>query len=482
MVSLNPGSWVRNCMGNFSLLDLSTSTNKVKLIHMLHDEISSAVSGEQSEYWKLATKYGLFGSTWSAIELQDIQNTYGSDLADAKKRFEARNGGSSLDKQLHFLDERLISVGKMMAGKVGAATSKSYSLVEGAFKTVAMRDYVNIWEEQNKEQYPDGYKSLTPELSQILLSKAATHANDAIFDYSQVNSMIKTLRRIPFGSPFITFSYKAGPAAIRAMVNHPIKFAQYATLPALMTMVAMAFNDWDDDDITKFKSGLTDYQRLNPGVAFLPFKDAKGRPQILPLDYMIPWSQYSTTARKIYENYIMDGGESPVSTSVKSVGTALNEFGFLGGPTPTGIAAMLSGKDDFTGRDIVTPGASASTQVGEAMLFAYNMVTPAWLSSHGWFSKMYDAFKDKPTTDRFGNIKFTPAQAVSDITGFRATSVNVEAGRANRRLGFEARLREVATLRSKVIMDRNESNKIGRIKELNAREKMIRSQMLQALK
>jgi hypothetical protein len=449
---------------------------------MLHEEIHSSISGKQSEYWKLATKYGLFGSTWSAIELQDLQSTYGSDLADAKRRFEARNGGSSLDKQLHFLDERLISVGKMMAGKVGAATSKSYSLVEGAFKTVAMRDYLNIWEEQNKEKYPRGYKSLEPNLAQILLAKAAAHANDAIFDYSQVNGMVKTLRRIPFGSPFITFSYKAGPAAIRAMVNHPIKFAQYATLPALMTMIAMAFNDWDDDDIAKFNSSLTDYQRLNPGVAYLPFKDAKGRPQILGLDYMIPWSQYSTAARKIYENFVEDGGESPVSTSVKSVGTALNQFGFLGGPTPTGIAAMLSGKDDFTGRDIVTPGASASQQVGESMLYAYNMVTPAWLSSHGWFAKMYDAFKDKPTTDRFGNIKFTPGQAVSDITGFRATAVNVEAGRANRRLGFEARLKEVATLRSKVFMDRNEANKVNKIKELNTREKMIRRQMMDALK
>jgi hypothetical protein len=335
-----------------------------------------------------------------------------------------------------------MSIGKMLGRRVGASTSKAYSLAEGAFKTVSMRDYINTWEEQNKVEFPEGYKALPENMAQILLSKAANHANDAIFDYSQVNSMVKTLRRIPFGSPFITFTYKAGPAAIRAMVNHPVKFAQYATLPALLTMVAQAFNDWDDKDIDKFKSSLTDYQRLNPGVAFLPFKDAKGRPQILPLDYMIPWSQYSTTARKIYENYIQDGGESPVSTSVKSVGTALNEFGFLGGPTPTGIAAMLSGKDDFTGRDIVTPGASASQQVGEATLYAYNMVTPAWLSSHGWFSKMYDAFKDKPETDRFGNIKFTPAQAVSDITGFRPTSVNVEAGLQNRRLGFEARLKK----------------------------------------
>jgi hypothetical protein len=482
MVALNPGSWFRNVMGNFSLLDLSTDTNKMKLISMLHDEIHSAISGEQSEYWDLATKYGLFGSTWSAVELQDYQASYGSDLLDAKKRFEARGGNSKIDDAFHFLDERLLSIGRLAAHKLTNGTSKGYSLVEGAFKTVSMRDYLNTWEKQNKEEYPGGYKSLEPNLQQVLLAKAATHANDAIFDYSQVPSIIKSLRRVPFGAPFITFTYKAGPAAIRAMVNHPIKFAQYATLPALLTMVAQAFNDWDDDDIDKYKRSLNEYQRLNPGVAFLPFKDSKGRPQIMPLDYMIPWSQYTTAARKVYENFIVDGGESPVSTSVKSIGTAVNEFGFLGGPTPTGIAAMLSGKDDFTGRDILTPGASASQHVGESMLYAYNMITPAWLSSHGWFDKMYEAFKDKPTSDRFGNIKFTPAQAASDITGFRASSVNVNAGLANRKLGFDKKLSDLALLRKKTIMDRNNTSKISDLRSINEREKIIRKQMMEALR
>jgi hypothetical protein len=95
---------------------------------------------------------------------------------------------------------------------------------------------------------------------------------------------------------------------------------------------------------------------------------------------------------------------------------------------------------------------------------------------------MYDAFKEKPTTDRFGNVKFTPAQAVSDITGFRPSSVNVNAGLANRRLGFDAKLKEIATLRTKVIMDRNETNKVGKLKEINAREKIVRSQMMDMLK
>ena len=474
MVALNPGSWFRNLAGNFALLDLSTKTNKLTLMSMLHEEVSGALSN-QSKYWKLASDYGLFGATWSAVELQDFNNRYGDDLKRSRLEFEQRQG-SAIDKKLHFIDERFMSMGRMMAHTVGAKTSKMYALMEGAFKTVAFRDYVEIWEKQSGRKVD----SLTHEDQQVVYAKAAIHANDSIFDYSQVNSLVKTLRRIPFGSPFITFSYKAGPAALKAMINNPIKFAEYATLPALLTMVAMAANDWDDEDITQFKKALPEYYRTNPGVAFLPFKDKFDRVQILPLDYVIPWSQYSSTGRKVYENFIQDSGDSPITTSIKSIGTVANQFGFLGGPTPTALTAMLAGKDSFTGRDIVTPGANASQQLGESMLFAYNMIAPAWLSSHGWFAKMADAFgindKGTPTTNRYGDIKYSPAQAISDITGFRPVGIDQRAGISNAKLGYEKRMREIATYKSKTIKDRNLSHEDRAIKmrEANDRMKLLR--------
>ena len=480
MVAYNPASWVRNFFGNFVLLDLSTSTNKFKLISMLHEEMGGLLSegkegaekGSRSEFWMLAQEYGLFGTTFSAIELQDMHNLYADDLKRAQASFESRTN-TSLDNHLHFLDERLSSMARMGANK----SAKMYSLLEGLFKTVAFRDYVSTWESQNNTSTKD----LDETSRKVIYSKAAAHANDSLFDYSQVNSFVKTLRRIPFGSPFITFSYKAIPASVRAMVNHPIKFAQYATLPALLTTIAMAMNDWDDDDINKYKSSLNDYYRNNAGLTFLPFKDREGRPQILSLDYLLPWSQLANAARKVHENFVKDGMESPISTSLHSVGTVFNEFGFLGGPTPSGIAAMLSGKDDFTGRDIITPGASASQQLKESMIFAYNMGAPAWISSNGWFSKMYQAF-GKPERNSFGDIKYTPLQAVSDITGFRGVSVNVQSGIKGRKLGFDARLREVDTLRSKIAKDKNLdfAERASQLKDAAIRKKMIRSQMREA--
>jgi hypothetical protein len=486
MVALNPASWVRNIAGNFSLLDLSTSTSSIKLIGMLHSEITRMIKDKNpSEFWKLAESYGLFGTTFSAVELQDMYSKYGDELESARASFEARTG-SAWDKALPFLDERYIAIGKMMAvGKaVGhrttATTSKAYALVEGVFKTVSFKDYVLTWEAQNKTEFPGGWKSLSEVQQRALFARAAAHANEAIFDYSQVPGIIKTLRRIPFGAPFLTFTYKAGPASVRAMINHPVKFAKYATLPAMLTMIAMATNDWDDKDIEHFKSRLPEYYRNNPGISFFPFKDSLGRPQILPLDYVIPWSQWATASRKVYENFVKDGGESIVGTAIKSVGTVFNEFGFLGGPTPTGMVAMIAGKDSFTGRSIITPGASADQQMMEVMLFGYNMAAPAWLSSHGWFSKMYQSF-GKPDVNQFGEVRFTPAQAVSDITGFRTVSVLEKSGLKSRQMEFDMRLREIATLRTHIIKDRNDTNKASKLRDIAIRQKMVRSQMREEL-
>ena len=474
MVGYNPGSWARNTLGNFALLDLSTSTNKFKLISMLHEEASEYINFKPSKFFELAREYGLFGSTFSAVELQELHNEFAEDLKKAKASYEARTN-SSIDKHLHFLDERLMSFANIAANK----TAKHYALLEGLFKTVAMRDYIQIWESQNNTSIDN----ISKEQQQIIYSKAAKHANDSLFDYSQVNRFIKTLRRVPFGSPFITFSYKAIPASFRAMINHPIKFAEYATLPALLTMLAQAANDWDDDDIVKMKKSLPEYYRLNPGIAFFPIKDSLNRPQIIPLDYILPWGQLAIAARKTFENYVEDGGESPISTSLKSVGTIANEFGFLGGPAPSAMAAMISGKDDFTGKDITTPGASASTQLGEIMSFAYNMSVPAWIGSNGWFSKMYQAFGDHPETNAFGDIKYTPGQAIGDITGFRTIGVNEKSGLKGRKLGYETRLKDIALLRTKVIKDRSKSqlDKVSELKDIAQREKMVRTQMKDTL-
>lgn len=484
MIGLNPGSWIRNIGGNFSLLDLSTPTNKVKLIGMLHSEVTDAISGKPSKFWKLASEYGLFGATFSANELQDISNQYLDELKAAQDSYIKRSS-SSWDSQLFFTDERFLAILRMAKHKTQATTSSMFSLLEGAFKTVSFRDYINRWEAENAQQYPGGVEDLSDELKQVLYAKAANHANESIFDYSQVPSWVKTLRRVPFGSPFLTFTYKAGPASIRAMVRNPIKFAEYATLPFLMTTISMMVNDWDDDDVRKMRSSLSDYHRFNPGTAFFPFRDSEGRPQIIGLDYLIPWAQYQTAMRKAYENYKDDAGESPTATTIKNLGMAVNELGFLGGPVPSAASAYINGRDSFTGKSIVTPGSSASNQMLEIMSFGANLMLPSWLDSTGWIGKVYNTLIDEVPKDRFGELKYTPGQAVSEITGFGTKPVLQKSGTFNREKGFEKRLKEVSDLKGKINRDRNLDpnwqDRALQLREANERMKMIRKQQQEEL-
>lgn len=476
-VAGNPASWVRNFFGNFSLLDLSTSTNSVKLTGMLFDEIISAIKNNPSEFWELSRQYGLFGTTLSANELTGIYDKYIDTLEAAQKNY-MRRSSTQWDDILRFTDERVLALLKMGAHRINNRSSEMFAFLEGSFKTVAFRDYVQTWEEQNGKKV----NNLSDVEKGVIYSKAANHANDAIFDYSQVPSFVKVLRRVPLGAPFLTFAYKAGPAAIKSMIKQPLKFAKYATLPALLTTLAMAANDWDDEDINRFKNQLPDYYRLNAGTTFLPFKDSLGRVQILPLDYLIPWSNYVNAARHVHDNFVEDHFESPVATSIESIGTVFKEIGFLGGPTPTAVSAMLSGKDSFSGRSIMTPGASGSQQLGELMTFAGNMMAPSWLSSHGWASKMYDTFiKDEPAKDRFGELKFAPEQVALEITGFGPKPVLERSGEFNRRKHFEKAIKEASDYRSSVIRNRSLSreDKASRIREANERIKLIKRQQIE---
>jgi hypothetical protein len=475
-VGLNPASHVRNVVGNFSLLDMSTSTNKVKLIGMLHDEVSSVISGNQSKYWKTAESFGLFGVTFSAIELQQLHRSYSENLKQSLSEYKARNG-SPIDDQLHFLDERLMSLMSMGVSKTGEKVSKVYGLIEGAFKTVAFKDYIQRWEAENKKEFPDGVEGLDPDKQQVVYSKAAAHANESIFDYSEVPASIRFLRRTPLGAPFLTFTYKAFPASLRAMVKQPMKFAQYAAMPALLTMLAAASNDWDDDDLRKIKSRLPDYYRHNPGVGMFPIKDDLGRPQIMDLSFVFPWSQWVEAARVSYDSVHLGGAGAVPEAAMKSMET----LGALGGPVPQVIAAFTNGVNSFTGKPISTPGASAGQQLTEYMKFGWDLMTPAWLSSSGWLTKMYNIAVDKQEKDQFGDLKHTTLQDVADITGLDTVSVKMK-GVPSAITHYDREINEIEKYRAKILRDRNIGDKANKLKDIAIRIKMVREEQRKELK
>jgi hypothetical protein len=487
MTTLNPGFWPRAFLGNFYLLDTSRSTFKGTLIGDLHSELSTHLKGEESYWWKHATQYGQFGSTMGAIELNNLQRDFGSKLIEAKRANELRGEGSTWDKALHFLDERMI----VMGGMLNNATQNTFNLMEGMFKVVAFKDYVRTWEKQTGRDH----KALSEVEMDVLFSNAAKDASDAIFDYSQVHHAIKFLRRVPLGDPFITFTYKVIPATLKSAVTHPIKLAQYAALPSLLTMIAMATNDWDDDDLHQFKKSMSEAQRTNVGTFLMPFKDEKGRVQTMSLDPVLGYSVITNTSRHIYDQFRNNQGENPAALTALSLHTLSKDLGILGAPVPKIIGAFITGKDGFTGKDIMNPGESASNQIFDMMKYMGNMVAPNFLSGHGFAGKMMESLSitldssgfhqgNGPEMSRQGEVKTTNSEALSSITGFGTTPIMEKTGISNVKTKFDVELKDIGSLRNKIASDRNipsESRAI-KLKEVTQRLKSTRERMMKAMK
>ena len=469
MIGFNPASIARNTIGNFSLLDLSTSTNSVKLMSKVVTEIKSALNNKHTDDWKLAESYGLFGVTMSAVELQILHNEYSKPLEDAMERWK-KNGDSPMESQMGFLNPVLLKLAEL-GNKSQVKAANLFAFTEGVFKTVAFSDYVERWESQNRNEFPDGAKSLDPEKQHILYTKAALHANDSLIDYSSVPRFIRELRRLPLGSPFITFTYKALPISVKAAITQPLKFAKYAALPTLMTMLAMSLNDWDDDDVDEARRKLPEYYRQSSGVALLPMKDDMGRIQWINFDPIMPWTQWATAARKLYEDYMMGGvAELPSSTL-----EAFNrEGGFLGGPLPQAAAAITTGINTFTGKPIETPGASSAQHLMEDLAYSWNLATPSWIHSSGWLNHMSNLFAGTPEKDKFGEVKNTTTQTLSEITGFKAIP-STKGGESGLLAKYESKLRDLKSYKHKIAKDTNMSmpDKASKIKDSNERLKMI---------
>ena len=64
--------------------------------------------------------------------------------------------------------------------------------------------------------------------------QAVAAAQEALFDYSLVPNLVRSLRTRPIGAPFITFYYKAFPAVAKGAIKHPGKMAKYLIIPYLL--------------------------------------------------------------------------------------------------------------------------------------------------------------------------------------------------------------------------------------------------------
>jgi hypothetical protein len=239
-----------------------------------------------------------------------------------------------------------------------------------------------------------------------------------------------------------------------------------------MTALAMGNNDWTEDDVEKFRHQLPEYYR-HYTTAFFPYKDSEGRPQIFPMDPMLPWSTWNNAGREAIDRVMKDG----VSGVAPAMLGAAHNLGFLGGPVPSAIAAYMSERNTYTGQPITTPGANGNQQMWERMVYGWDLMSPAFLRSTGWFHHMKDTFMTD-NKNQYGDLKYTPGQTLGDLTGLGTKPVNERTGNINYQKEFTAHQRDINRFKVSTIRDKSLSSdeKAAKISDANERLKMLRQQ------
>lgn len=383
-VSLNPPSQVRNFVSNAVLLHLSGVPFVMVPVRIAQAARAMRTDGEA---WRVAKKYGVTANTFAAQELIRIER----EMLDMK----ARDAGPFA----------FIHIANIAAKVIGAA-GDVYQAMEALFKTAKIIDAM-------KRGAP--------------AEEAVLQANKWLFDYSLVAPSIRYLRNAPVGAPFLTFTAKVAPRMLEVMAFHPWRLIPYVAMAYSIPMLVASMLGVDPDDLDKLKKLLPESWQDKGHVYVLPIKDEAGRWQVVDLSYFLPWAMFTEAASEARRGDIIGMTKT---------------LGLLGGPLPDLISAWKTGRDPFTGKDIVPKGAPPSLQAGALATYVMDMFLPPFMSSRGIVGidladpdgalsgKLVKALEGE--TNRYGDPRSTVAQAGASIVGVNVRSVDPLTDRANK--------------------------------------------------
>lgn len=447
-VPFNLPSWFRNGFGNGVLLDISTSTNIGKLTKMLAEEAANAIKGQPSKFWEWAHKNGLFGTTFSSSEIYLLNQAHTAHQR-AKILRELNKAGTAKSGFLKFQEIYAI---------VGETMSNGYGNLEGWFKTVAMRDYIQRWEAENNAKID----KLTSPQRNAVINKAVAHANDAIFDYNELTAWQKDLRRSALGAPFLTYTMKAGPAVARGFARNPQKFIKYMMLPYVLSQIAMsAMGDLSEDEIDEWTRNQPKWMKEASSIYVLPWKDENGNLVPMNFGFYFPWAPWQDLAMKGYGEFEKAETAGEYLTGAFAAGAGgLKSLGLLGGPLPTTITAFLANEEPFLGRNIIEPADTAGTKVAKMYNWLWTLWMPPWLTNQGVAGKLLDHYDldmlGLPSTvdNKDGTPKETMAQTLVRSVGVSTFATSLSSAREKKKQEFERNIRELKTAKASFAKDR----------------------------
>jgi len=432
-VTLNVPSQIRNMVSNAIALNVFGGVPFYRIAPLLL-RASKEVS-ENGKYWQEAQKYGITGGTMSSAELIQMRATLEQYL---------RKGGGK-DMMGAFAAVRIA------AGNAVGAASDIYQKTEVLFKMV------QFLHERDKPG--------------VTASQAVDAANEALFDYTKVNPNIRFLRNSPIGLPFVTYYYKVLPKLVETAYKHPLRFAPYVALAASIPYLTMAALDIDSDDYEALRKSLPEYIRNKGSLFILPWKDEKGRWEYMDVSSFFPWAAFTDP---IIQATLRQDPKGAASEAIKLITPS--------GPIVTTLAAITTGKDPFTDKDIIDPRQTPENKALALMSYVWSQTLPSMLAidlvnpqnASGAIPRLYnDVFGDGTGLDKRGQPKPEFLADAARLFGANISPLEPVTQRALNINHMLAQVHASESLRAQVAKDQSLTPN-RRMQEINSLNEKIR--------
>ena len=260
----------------------------------------------------------------------------------------------------------------------------------------------------------------------LMPEEAAAIAEKAIFNYGKIPDFVDSVRSKWWGSPFFTFTYKAIPELAEAMVKRPLSVYKYILGAIAIEEAARKTLNLTADELREIKKNQPKWMR-NGQFILLPWKDKYGQYQFYDLTFELPWG---------------DLRES--SMSVLGLPRVLTP----GNPLFTIPAVLISGRDLFTGKDLVDETDTALEKFQKVSDYCYKQLMPSLapeipgLTKGGYsYQKIKSAILQRP--DYFGRVQNIGSAAAGSILGMKASPFELEKEKEFRVFEEEEQIREL---------------------------------------
>ena len=248
--------------------------------------------------------------------------------------------------------------------------------------------------------------------------QAAYDAMKWTFNYGEVTRGTAMMRT--YVAPFFTWQSKVFPLFAESVIKHPLKWGGAVLLYKGMQDAAISAAGMTSGEYEEFKQKLPDY--IQNGMMFpLPWRDERGRLQLLDLTYLIPG---------FGDAFQMSG--HPYSQLMQQ--------------PLIGIAAALYSNKKFSGAPISYDWEDPVVKAAKSFSYVWEQLVPAPMIGGTDFKKMYQAFVQTPMSE-YGPLMndLSRTQAISSFLGAKILPLdegNVQASYAGKR---RAELNEVRT-------------------------------------